>query len=298
MIRLSSKRLDTATKNHLAGQQRIVNGTRPFAAKCIKADSRWDSKKSSAAGVLCFNTIGTVLLSMCAGVQLCVYCENNEATDVEHIFPKKLYPEKSFVWANYVLACGNCNTRYKSDRFKVFMPSGSTTVINVTPPRGTYIKPPNGDALFINPRKEDPMDFMELDLRFGQYIFTISAATGTRDFERAEYTIDLLGLNKREPLRVARESAAKFYFNRFDKYVKLKHATTFQQIEDAFADDFNPVDTTKTVAFEKRRIRAVLKAEIINYHHPTVWKEMMRQRGILPRTNALLLLAPEALNWM
>lgn len=235
---------------------------------------------------------------MSMGVELCAYCENNEATDIEHIFPKKHYPDKCFVWANYVMACGNCNTRYKSDRFSLFVPFGTSTAINATPPKGQYRKPENTDALFINPRKEDPMAFMKLGLRFQQYLFVETAAAGTRDFLRAQYTIALLGLNKREPLRVARQSAAKFYFNRFQKYVNLGGATNHQEIEDIFADDFHSVDRTRTAASERRRIRAVLKKEIVQHHHPTVWKEMIRQRAILPRTNALLALAPEALSWI
>ncbi|MFO1234889.1 MAG: HNH endonuclease domain-containing protein [Rivihabitans pingtungensis] len=60
------------------------------------------------------------------GAGLCCYCEQNEeATDIEHILPKSLFPQQTFVADNYLLACKTCNTGHKLDKMAVFVPAGS-----------------------------------------------------------------------------------------------------------------------------------------------------------------------------
>jgi hypothetical protein len=115
MIRLTSKDIQAATQAHLDGVQQAILGEATFADQAKKASSSWDGKTSKQAGKDAFDDVKATLISMCVGVGICVYCENNEATDIEHIFPKKMYPEKAFTWVNYVLACKICNTTYKSD---------------------------------------------------------------------------------------------------------------------------------------------------------------------------------------
>ena len=157
MIKLSSKPITQASVTHLNSVQQIVLSEVSFEDKVRKASSKWDSKTSSA-GKTVFKDVKDTLITMCVGVEICVYCEQNEATDIEHIYPKKLYPGKAFLWDNYVLVCGKCNTHHKSDKFRIFNPANSVTDFDITPARGTYRQPENDDALFINQRVEDPMD--------------------------------------------------------------------------------------------------------------------------------------------
>lgn len=296
MIHLNSKNIDASSNAHLEKVQKEITDELSFEAKAKKANSKWDSK-TSGNGKSAFKNIKDILIEMCVGVELCVYCEQNEATDIEHIFPKKLYPEKAFTWENYVLACGKCNTHHKSDKFKIFNPQNSVIEEDVTPPRGVYIQPANDDALFINQRAENPMDLFELDLVNRQFIFIEKYPEGTREYKKAKYTKELLGLNTRAALVASRKAAAKFYLSRFEKYVGAKNAVDFQQLSDALNDDLSDIDQTKDFNIEKARILESIKSDILSYSHPTVLKELIAQRDSLPKTYSLLNQAPEITNW-
>jgi uncharacterized protein (TIGR02646 family) len=291
MLKLNSKNLTQISSDHLAAKQQLIDDVLLFPDKAKKAKTLWDNKASAA-----FDELKTLLKEMCVSIEICVYCENNEATDIEHIYPKKLYPEKTFSWENYLLACGKCNSHHKKDNFKIFNPQNSANVEDVTLPPKIYKEPANDDALFLNQRKDDPMYFLELDLLNRTFVFVEKFPEGTREYERAKYTIELLGLNSRGALKKARESAAIFFISRLEKYVNAKKSTNFQELKDA-VDDFGSIDETAVYIQEKARILESIKKTILENQHPTVWKEMMRQRSNLPKTNKLLNEAPEALTW-
>ena len=97
MIRLNSKNIKASSVTHLNSVQQGVLTQATFEAKAKKANARWDSKSSTNDAKVAFKDIKDTLIEMCVGVEICVYCEQNEATDIEHIYPKKLYPEKAFV---------------------------------------------------------------------------------------------------------------------------------------------------------------------------------------------------------
>jgi uncharacterized protein (TIGR02646 family) len=298
MIRLISKNPKATSINHLASVQQAILNEPTFEAQAKKASSRWDSKTSTRAAKEAFADIKKTLIEMCVGVEICVYCEQNEATDIEHIFPKKLYPEKAFSWDNYVLACGKCNTHHKADNFSVFNPRNSTDELDVKPARGTYQPPPTDDALFLNQRNEDPMDFFELNLTLQQFIYTPKHPAGTRNRLKAEYTIKLLGLNSRASLVRARQNATKYFRDRLGKYVDAINSTNFAELKAAIDDDFGGINETLDFNTEKERIKQSIKEDVQTYSHPSVWKELVRQRANLPRINALLNAAPEAVDWI
>jgi uncharacterized protein (TIGR02646 family) len=296
MIRLNYNGIQTSSLQYLKSVQSLIAREPSFEAKVRKADSKWKGK-TSGAGELVFRDIKTTLIQMCVGIEICAYCEQNEATDIEHIFPKKLYPEKAFSWDNYVLACSKCNSHHKQDKFRIFNPTNSSIEENVTPVRKTYRRPANEDSLFINQRIEDPMDYFELDLVNRQFIFTERFPIGTREFKKAKFTKEVLGLNTRAALVANRKNAAKFYTSRLEKYVVAKASTGFQELVDSISDDWGGIDQTKNFIDEKSRILNSIKEDILTYSHPTVWKELIRQRQDLPKTNFLLNQAPEVLGW-
>ena len=222
---------------------------------------------------------------MCVGIEICVYCEQNEATDIEHIYPKKLYPEKTFAWDNYVLACTKCNRDYKKDNFSIFNPINSAIEVDVTQSKLVYNKPANDDALFINQRIEDPMTFLELDLLNKSFFFT----------ENEKLLED--SRDKRPSLVANRKNAAKFYSNRLNEYTDSKNAINFYELKTSIKDDWGAVDETQNFEEEKLRIMDAIKQDILSYSHPTVWKELIRQRTKLRNINTLFLQAPEALTW-
>jgi hypothetical protein len=176
-----------------------------------------------------------------------------------------------FAWRNYLYACGLCNGP-KNDRFAVF-PRGARKPVEVSRPRGAPVKPPaKGSPALIDPRSEDPMQFLILDLTSTFYLEPLPRK-GTKDYERADYTRTTLRLNEREYLRVARDDAFKGYRARLVEYVSRRDSG-------ARAPELN------------RYIDGIQRGA-----HPTVWKEMQRQHPSHPELAALFRAAPEALSW-
>jgi hypothetical protein len=296
MIQLNYRNIQNASITHLSSVQQDINGEATYEAKAKKAKSKWASKASSFAAQAAFSDIKGVLKDMCSGSQICVYCEHNEATDIEHIYPKRLYPEKTFTWANYVFACGNCNSHYKGENFKIFNPVDTSTTEDITPLPTTYVQPTNDDAVFINQRVENPMELLELNILDRLYIYRERHAPGTREYEKAKYTKDVLGLNERADLVKQRKAAHVWYISELGKYVVIKNATNFDELKVA-SNDENIIIETALYESEKQKVLAIVKKEILSHSHPTVLRELIRQRGNLPTANSLFEQAPEILTW-
>lgn len=256
-----------------------VDAQPSFEEQSTKAKRMFSSKNTRSNRV--FQDVKKCLTEMCNSTRRCVYCECSLGDEVEHIYPKDLFPEKCFEWTNYVYACGPCNGP-KNNKFALFK-SSDGAYIEVNPPRGTAsAKPPEGDAVMINPRLENPLEFAILDLS-GTFKFYPLPSLVNNDVTRVEYTYNtVLRLNdeEREPIRQARENAFTNYSARLFKYVAKLKANASQ------ADLDKIIDGIKKEA------------------HPTVWKEMQRYyvlgKLVLvdPELSALFDDAgPEALTW-
>lgn len=263
-----------ATLDQLKNYQDEIDRLQTFEEKAEKAKNMFENRTSNKT----FDEVKEKLTAMCAGARRCVYCEDSVADEVEHIHPKNLYPEMCFCWENYVYACGPCNGP-KNNQFAVFRAdNGAFQIVN--PPRGQKaVAPPAGNDVLINPRIEDPLAFCMLDLR-STFHFVVIANAGTNEHTKASYTYhDVLRLNEREYLRVARKNAFGNYKARLYEYTDKKNKGAVQ------SDLNNMIEGIKSEA------------------HPTVWKEMQRYHinGWLPTIDAeldnLFLQSPEALGW-
>ncbi len=113
---------------------------------------------------------------MASGVERCMYCEDNEGTDIEHFRPKSVYPEHTFDWHNYLLACSACNSNHKRTRFPL---DGG------------------GEPLLIDPTAEDPRAHLRFSPKTGKY----RAQT-----DKGHHSIDVFGLD-RSNLETSRRNA-------------------------------------------------------------------------------------------
>jgi hypothetical protein len=298
MIHLPSKPILQSSETHLAQIQQQIDSESDFEKKVNRAKSEWDNKSSTSVKKGVFDDIKGVLKTMCVDVETCNYCENSEATDIEHIFPKRLFPDKAFRWDNYLLACGKCNSHLKKDKFAVFAPPFSDGMLDITPKRDVYEAPVTNDTVFINPRVEDPLHYIELDLK--TFLFTPRFnpdAVNNRDETRADYTITTLGLSTREQLRQSRETEARNYLSNLKKYVQIKKARSMDELDDIvhFPEG---IDKTQDFSVEQNRLLNALRNAIQQAKHPTVWKELVRQRDSLSlKEQTLFLEAPEAVFW-
>lgn len=269
MIRLPDVSPSSAVLSNLARWQSEVDALAKYADR-LEAAQRLFKLRNTRRNKT-FGEVRRTLTDMCSGAQRCGYCEDSAADEVEHIWPKSLYPELVFAWRNYLYACGLCNGP-KNNQFSVF-PRGARKPVEVSRQKGASLSPPRqGTPALIDPRQEDPMDFLMLDLA-GTFYFEPLAQPGTQAYERAIYTRHVLRLNEREYLPVARAGAFEAYRALLAEYVALR-------AEDAPWPELD------------RRIHAIQRGV-----HPTVWKEMQRQHKQHRELRDLFRAAPEALSW-
>ena len=254
---------DDETLAALLGYQEEVERQTDYPSKVNKAGELWDTRCNSAV----FARLRGVLLQMCTEEQ-CMYCERSVANQLEHFQPKAFYPEVAFSWANYLFICNPCNIN-KSNRFAVFsFVSGNR--VDIRRKRGESVREPEpGRPLLINPREEDPLDLLMIDLS-GTGTFIPRAALGTSDWMRAEYTAtELLDLNNAGHRKARRNAYVKFTIA-LREYVTARNEGR---------------ETGKCVDMVKESC------------HPGVWEAMKRDRRLIPELLALFEAAPEALDW-
>ena len=269
MIRLPDRSLARAAQKKLRELQAEIDALPDYAARVEQAKASFaaHNRKEDAT----FDAVKKTLTAMCCGAQRCAYCEDSAADEVEHIRPKSLYPDATFVWSNYLYACGPCNGP-KNNRYAVFAhPTGTFTDV-ARRPRAPVVPPVPGDPVLIDPRSEDPCLWMELDLR-DTFYFLPRPSLAPRERDRARYTIDVLGLNKRDLLPKARQQAFKDYKAHLSQY-----------------------RTSLAEGAPVRRLRR-LERDIRERSHPTVWAEMKRQHDRIPSLRELFLAVPQALTW-
>jgi len=122
--------------------------------------------KSVAEGVL------GVLRTMAGKRERCMYCEDSRGTDIDHFWPKSVYPKRTFEWANMLLSCSGCQ-RAKGDRFPLDKSNA---------------------PLLIDPTDEDPWEHLFYVSETGVITPRYDPATG-RQCPKGVATTDLLPLN-------------------------------------------------------------------------------------------------------
>lgn len=266
MLILRDPGLDANTARGLTRYQAKVDSEHTYAERVKKGKTLFKSYNRKNNRV--FRVVRERLATMCAGARRCGYCEDSVGDEVEHIRPKDLYPEAVFVWENYLLACGPCNGA-KNNRFSVIR---GGRLISVTRGRTDPVRrPQSGSPAPINPRCEDPLEFLDLEI-VDTFRFLPREDLSTVDEVRACYTIEVLELN-RDVLIAARHEAYGAYRARLHEYRRRR---------DEGAGDA-----------ELENMRDAINTSA----HPTVWREMQRQQSLIEDLQRLFEEVPEALAW-
>lgn len=263
MLRVPDGRLPAVHERKLEEYQSDVDRRCTYEKQVAEGKRLFKSRNSRKNNT--FNAVRETLSEMCRGPRRCMYCEDAAADEVEHFRPKDLYPEAVFVWTNYLYACGLCNTR-KNNRFFVIDPDTEEVVDATRAHKAPIDPPPDGNPALIDPRRENPLSFLMLDLR-DTFEFTPTAEVGTLEYERAVRTIDVLELNARDYLVKARRVA-------------------FQSYRALLADYGRQIDPE----YKLTRLNAIRESG-----YPSVWWEMKRQREYLEGLTELFAEAPELL---
>lgn len=207
----------------------------------------------------------------------CVYCQDNEGRELDHLRPKSLHPELGWCWSNLVPACGTCGgPAYKGARDAVLDPThpqGWRDISRPHTPAGAARRaPPAGQTAWWNPRRADPMRAMKLDIVDDSFLFLITAAPGSADHARISWTVEKLRLNRRATLVRQRRAAHQAY------------ARWLVDVIDA------------QMAADRARLDR-LRVDLADHNQPVVWAEMKRQRADLPAIDAQLRAAPQVVGW-
>lgn len=253
----------------LARWQKEIGRLPTYEARVEEAKKTWTRRNTKQNRT--FEVIKGALTEMCSGARRCCYCEDSCADEVEHVKPKSLYPDLAYAWHNYLYACGRCNGQ-KNAKFAVF-PGTDDACRVVTRKRNAPVVPPTpGEPVLLDPRSDNPLDFLELGLRDTFYFLPI-AMPQSREFRRADYTIMTLGLNIRDELVAARREAFESYRARLSEYVSGQ-------------------EQGKTARYLQRQIRALQAMQ-----HPFVWAEMKRSSGRRQDLEVLFKAVPAAFKW-
>jgi len=272
VIRLGEVTLDAEAHRQLDAWQRDLNAVATFPDRVEEGKARF--KQHNVKANPAFRHVRATLRAMSHGARRCAYCEDSTGDEVEHIWPKDFYPERVFDWPNYLHACGICNGR-KLNRWCVRDAAGVHHTLTRSPSEReakTYGPPPAGDPLFIDPRDEDPMRLLRVDL-LGTFEVVPRAGLPGWDTDRATWTVEKLELNLREDLVEARANHYLTYSDRVRQHIADRDAG-------AAPDDLAP------------RIVGIRRMD-----HPMVWREMQRSHRRIPVLTRLFTAAPEALGW-
>ena len=253
---------------YLKRWQSAIDSKPDYESQIKKAKKSWGKKNKT------FDEIKEKLRLMSNSTFRCNYCEDSFSDEIEHIYPKNIYPEKTFIWENYLYSCGPCNGP-KGNKFALLDIQGNLQ--NITPPNPipadyVFTRPPVLQAALINPREEDPTKFMELDI-IDTFRFVPALGLNQSDTLRANFTIELLRLNEREMLIRARKKAYENYRARLREYISQKNNGASQN--------------------QLNKLKNAIKDE----NHQSVWFDIKRFHSFIPELNIIFNQIPEALNW-
>lgn len=159
--------------------------TLPPAEQKLRSSECWsDANKNKATNPL--RDIEAKLQDMASGYARCMYCEDSQASSIDHFEPRARNPGKTFCWDNYLYACTLCNSNAKRDRFPV--------------------DPQTGAPLLIDPTQEDPLDHLVLVPSTGAFEPYWDPETQAES-PKGRATIDTFGLSRRAALTIGRRDA-------------------------------------------------------------------------------------------
>jgi uncharacterized protein (TIGR02646 family) len=291
MIQLDSNiTISKETEEVLEKLQAIIDCEVSFEDQVTKAQSLWSSMKKKL-GEKAFDELKVKLREQCVFVGTCNYCEESESSDIEHIAPKSFFPEQTFKWENYLLACKNCNSGFKLDQCFVLDDLGD--VISV--PR--KIEPPFKELAFINPKTEDPNNFMILDTTY-TFKFMVFDDLSKKDQNKAQKTIDILGLDVRDTLIVSRKETAIHLYQRLELLSRILKADSIEEIISMLAPNDDLVDPDVSLEMFKDETKNNFMRQIQKHKHPSVWYAIKKvESKMSPKWKKLFDEIPEALMW-
>lgn len=289
MFRSENRELPFLISELLRQLQEQIDSKPIFEQKVATSKKLWKNK-GGHKHTESFQQLRSILKQMSIAHGICNYCEHNEAFDIEHIAPKSHFPEMTFRWENLLLVCKECNTGYKSDQCKVIDTDGKLRSCQ----RGT--PPPQGVFCFINPRIENPADFMLLNLE--TFTFEILPDLTPTNLAKAQATLDLLELNSRTVLIYTRKDCSKALYHLMANLVRILNAKSIDELSEILSPHEKKFDFSIPLEVLKAEIKENHKEFIAEMQHPSVWLAIKTVKSRTdPKWMAIFREIPEALDW-
>lgn len=271
MMRFTPRALSTEEVDRLTGLTQTIVDSGAYPDQVAAIESMWSAAKLGSAR--------DAAMAARPRQDRCVYCQDNEGREIDHLRPKTLHPLLAWCWTNHIPACSTCGgADHKGARDAIIDTSQASGWQEISRPRRrkgdtTPVSPPlAGSTAWWNPRLADPLRAMKLDIVDGSFQFLVTAADGTDDHARIRWTLQVLLLNRRLTLVRQRRSAYNSYLEWLRSVAEANAAG----------------DATGM---------ARLRADLACRNQPVVWAEMKRQRLDLPEVDALLNEVPAVLSW-
>lgn len=289
MFRSENRELPFLISDLLRQLQEQIDSKSKFESKVATSKKLWKNK-GGHKHTESFQQLRSILKQMCIAHGICNYCEHNEAFDIEHIAPKSHFPEMTFSWENLLLVCKECNTGHKSDQCKVIDTNGELRSCQ----RGT--PPPQGVFCFINPRIENPADFMLLNLE--TFTFEILPDLTPTNLAKAQSTLDLLELNSRTVLIHTRKDCSIALYHLMTNLVNILKVKSINELSELLSPHEKKFDFSISLEVLKAEIKENHKGFIAELQHPSVWLAIKTVKSKTdPKWMAIFREIPEALNW-
>ncbi|MEN3940459.1 hypothetical protein WJU23_04130 [Prosthecobacter sp. SYSU 5D2] len=128
MLRLPDTDLEKEHSDSLQNWQGLVDAKASFGEQVEEAKKQCKTKNDVNNPT--FRAVRSGLVQMHGDLIRCAHCEYSRTNEVEHIYPKTIYPNRVFNWLNYTYACRTCNGP-KDHKFASFLTSGQE--LDVTP---------------------------------------------------------------------------------------------------------------------------------------------------------------------
>lgn len=182
MIPIQRKPIQDSTQNVL--RKRHTSVIR-LARGSPRIQERWEYFLRPGANRVAYDDVRDTLDAMFRGK--CCYCEKIITKDIEHFYPKTLYPQRMFAWDNMLRACKDCNfEKHNAD------PDD--------PPDGL------GQRSLLDPTTDRPEDYIQWDLATGQPVY-LHCGAGTH---RGKRTVEICDLDNQKFNDMRRERAKCF----------------------------------------------------------------------------------------
>jgi uncharacterized protein (TIGR02646 family) len=166
----------------------------------LDAGVTWDAARKTIPILTCLG----VLREMAGHRERCMYCSDSHGADIEHFWPKAVYPEHLFRWWNLLLCCTECG-RFKGKRFPL----------------------DDGVPMLLDPTGEDPWTHLDFDPTTGNVVASFNAIIGAWS-TRGTATVEVLKLDRREALAAA-------YLKSYRRLVSVVVRALRQEIPNAAA---------------------------------------------------------------